>query len=325
MLVRTGFRVTALLVCMAPLAPALAGPIDLRPKFEMGAAVEYISRSNIHHTVRVPDADIDEQVLVRTETGMTLTVTEVADDGRAVIEWKLGYIVVSTDAAIPGIEQMLDYDSRKPDQTSSPLAGLLGGLIESPVTVEVDASGKVLAFRGVTMGGVMDPLGSLAQGFFSREAFEQLPLFVTVGAPSQAKVRSTWSKKTTVPMPLGVGSLEMGQDFVFKRMSPRQRTASIEMTGVISKAAAGASLPGLGASNLGDALVVEEGTVAGTYTWDFAAGQLVSAETQVKLKTRLDTPLGRMSLEQDVSAYIERSTPDESERPRRGQPRRQGE
>ncbi|MHC4065156.1 MAG: hypothetical protein ACYSUI_11765 [Planctomycetota bacterium] len=309
-------------------APVVAKPIDLTPKFEAGAEVHYVSRSTIQQDVRVAPAGVAEQMAIRTEAGMTVAVTDVAGDGSAGIEWRLRYVAISTDAAIPGIDQMLDYDSRDPRQSISPLGALFSRMIDKPVTARVDASGKVMDFQGPDTSTMVGPLGALAQRFFSKQAFEQLPIFVTGGAPAPAKVRSTWSARTTLEMPLGVGSLELAQDFKFMRIRPRQKTALIEMTGTVTKGAAQASAnPGLVPLDLGSALDVDNGTLSGQYVWDFAAGQLVAAETQVKLEISLHTPLGHMQLEQNVSTTVKRATPQEVgliEEPWRREARRNG-
>ncbi len=283
-------------------APAIAKPIDLSPKFKVGATVRYVSKSTIKHRVKVELADIDETVLVRTETGMSLTAADVGSNGHATVTWVLHYIAIETDGALPGIAERLDYDSRRSNAAASPVAPMFAAIIEQPVSVRVDSTGRVVDFQGLPKPAGAGPLDALARGFFSRGAFEQLPLFATAGAPVPAKIRTKWSKTTTVPMPLGVGSLEMVQEFAFPRIKPRQSTASIVMKGIIRK--------GTGATP-GTALVVDGGNVQGHYTWDFEAGRLESAETQLDLSTTLSSAFGPMVLKQEMSSTIRRvPTPD---------------
>jgi len=302
-------------------SPAASRSVDLAPKLEVGAEFHYVSRSLINHEMQVDAADVADKIVVRTESGMVLTVTDVGSNGSVGIAWQLRYVAISADGPIPGIGEMLDYDSRDPGQGSSPLAPMFSRLVGSPVTVRVDAQARVIDFKGLNTAGLVGPLGALARGFFSREAFEQLPLFVTRGAPSPARLRSKWSGKTTMDMPLGVGSLVMQQDFVVKRISARNRKATIEVKGTVTKGAAkGSSGLGLVPSSLVGTLVVDNGTITGEYIWDFAAGRLFSAETQLKLETTLDTPLGRMGLKQDMSCSVKWSAP-RTPRPT-GKPRR---
>ena len=144
----------ALLLGFAAASQARAAQIDLRPRFRPGAEAHYISRSIIDHEVRVHEAQIDERIKVQTESGMTLTVKEVRDDGSALVTWRIRYIALTSDAAVPGIDGALDYDSRDPGKAASPLAPLLSRLIEQPVTVRVDATGKVTDYQGINTVGL---------------------------------------------------------------------------------------------------------------------------------------------------------------------------
>jgi len=303
-------------VLLGPCTVLAGGEIDLRPKFERGSTVHYTTRSTIRHEVHVPEADISVEINLRTETGMTLTVRDVDSQGVAEVEWRLDYVVVSADGAIPGIEGLLDYDSRDPGRTNSPLAPLLDKIVGYPVTLRVDPAGTVQGFKGLDASTGTDILSVLARSFFSKQSFEQLPLFVTAGAPAPAKAGAVWSRATILDMPLGVGALEMAEDFKFVRLQPLGKTALLQMTGRITKGtaqagAAGGLLPGVAAG----ALAVESGALAGQYTWDYPLGQLVSAETTLKLETSLQTPLGRMQLVQDMTSAVVRTKPKELQQP----------
>lgn len=278
---------------------ASAKPIDLAPRFAVNETVYYVTSSTIRHHVRVELADVDETILVRTESGMSITPVEVDTNGAATLSWVLHYFAIETDKALPGISEMLDYDSRKPGATASPLAPMFGAIVDKPVTVRVDASGRVVEFVGLADPVGADPLDALARSFFSREAFEQLPVLVTAGAPRPAKVRSKWSRTTAVPMPLGAGTLDMAQEFTFPRIKPRQSTAVILMKGSISKSAAGGGSTG-GAP--GATLTVDRGQMEGAYTWNFTTGILESAETALDLTTTLSSILGPMRLRQEMSS-----------------------
>ena len=113
----------------------------------------------------------------------------------------------------------------------------------------------------------------------------------------------------------GVGTLVMDQHLELKRIDARRRTAIIKMTGTLSEQPAGA-----GSAAHDGAFTVVEGTVTGEFIWDFAAGQLLSAETRFVLETALDTPIGRMKLEQDMSSFAHRVQPETSDSPERPGP-----
>ncbi len=296
-------------VWLSLVVAAPAADYNLAPRYERGTEVHYISRSTIDHRVQADAAGINERVNVRTEAGMSFAVTEVNTNGNAELRWTLHYLALTANTAVPGIPEMLDYDSRKPDASQSPLASLFARLLERPVTLRVDPAGRVLEFRGFDSGpssgglkGMTNPLDSLAATFFTREAFEQLPLFITAQAPTPARPGAKWDRTMTIAMPLGVGSLVMEQQFEFKRANRRSKTANIEMTGTVSKTNA----PGAMGSMLGGALNVDQGTMSGQFAWDLMAGQVSSAETQMKMQTSLNSPLGRLQLTQDMTSSIVR-------------------
>jgi len=287
-------------------APALADDgISLAPRFEAGTRLHYVSRSVIRHEISADLLETKETVVVRTESGMSLVVAEVASNGEADILWTQHYLVLTTDGAMPGIEQALDYDSRKPGAGASPLGPTMAALLAKPIPVRVSRGGDVLAFTAPQVNAHNDVVGQLAASMFSEEAFRQLPLFITSGAPVSVNVRGTWSQHQRIALPLGDTALELRQAFTFLRKRPRRQSAQLSMQGSIAAATAG---PGAaaGMAALQDAtLNVESGKTSGTYEWDYAHGRLLSAETALDLVTQLDTRVGRMRLEQHLAGSID--------------------
>ena len=308
-------------------ASSFAEPVDLAPRFEYGTEVSYATRSIIEHRVRVDLADVDETVKVQTESGMLLRVDDVDSNGAARVLWTLEYIAIESDGAIPGLDASLNYDSRRTANDPSPFASIFAGLINRPVAVRVSRTGHVESFDRLDNGGGIDPLASITNGFFSKEAFEQLPLLITAGAPAPAKVRTQWSRKMSIDMPLGVGSLMLDQQLNFGRLSPRRGFAHLEMTGTITKASAAGTpaQPGAaGLQNLESLLQVKNGKLRGHFTWDHINGQLVEGETLMELETVLNSPLGEMQLGQKMSSSVRRIEPNPRARhrtpPRKPQP-----
>lgn len=303
-----GLRITvAVLVGTLVVSRTLGGEIDLAPRFEFGTRIHYISHGLIEHDIRIEPATTADKMTVRTESGMTFEVTRVEPDGSATIEWTLRYMAISATGMLPGIGEMLDYDSRKAQTSLSPLAPMFAGLVNKPVTVRIDALGNVVDFKGFGAGGLMGPLGFIMQGFMSRSAFEQLPLFVTSGAPKNPRNGAKWSRSTSVQMPLAAGSIVMDQDFIVKRFQSSRRTVEIEMKGTLRKSTAGAfPSPGGRPTGTRAPLEVSAGTVSGLFVWDYQRGQLSSAESQMKLNTEIDTLVGRMHLQQDMSSSVKR-------------------
>ena len=283
-------------------------PIDLAPKFVPGTTVRYVSEGLTQLHMRVDLLDLDETHLVRKETGMSLTTVAVDSNGATEVAWVLHYVAIQSEGAIPGIAERLDYDSRNPQATRSPLASLFASLLEKPITLRLDPAGRVQSVTGLANEPTVGLLDALARDFISPAAIAQLPMFVTVPAPRPAKVRSTWTESIPLAMPLGAGAVTLDQTFTFERMSPRRKTAQISMQGDAS-----AGVP----SGSGGTVDVRQSVARGAFVWDFAAGNLQEAETHLELETAFNSVLGPMELTQSLTTSVRRAEASESARRKR--------
>ncbi|MCH8878387.1 MAG: hypothetical protein IID34_00715 [Planctomycetes bacterium] len=310
------WTVTAVLVVGAAEAGAGGQGISLRPEFVVGQVTEYLSRGTITHQASTEDMPPSEPVRITTESGMQVKVARLRPEGGAEIEWTLRYVVIKTTEAVPGIPMKLDYDSREPGSAQSPLAPMFAELVGRPITIEVDASGRVLGSRNMPVGGPQGVLGDLLGGFFSPEMFEQLPLFITAGAPSPAKKNSKWNRALRIPLPLGAGSIDFNTIHKLSKVNRRESTALIAIEGDIAKGA----VSGATAQPAPDrTVVIHDGRFTGSAEWDTALGQLKSAESRMSLNLTLDTLLGRMNVQQEMISSVERtktSRPDQTKTPK---------
>lgn len=300
------------------------GGVDLAPRFELGAEVFYVSRSVVRHEMAADLLETAEKITVRSETGMSLVVTQVSSNGEAEVIWTPHYVVLSSDGVMPGMNAALDYDSREPAAGGSPLSPGFSRFVARPVRVRVSPRGDILSFDQPDTGPADDVVSRLVQMFFSREALAQLPLFITTGAPSPARVRDEWQRRQRIEFPLGDVALELHQTLRFERKAPRLQTARLAMHGTIIATAAGAGAVGGGGMLPGATLTVESGSAAGVFEWDFAHGQLRAAESSVELATVIDTRVGRMRLEQHMTASVDRLSARAFERMRRAPAGRTG-
>lgn len=308
----------AAVVLAAGVAEAGAGGkgVSLRPEFVVGQVTEYRSRGTITHRASAADMPPSEPVRITTESGMQVKVARLRAEGGAEIEWTLRYVVIKTTEAVPGIPIKLDYDSREPGSEQSPLAPMFAELVGRPITIEVDASGRVLGSRNTLAGGPPGVLGDLLGGFFSPEMFEQLPLFITAGAPSPARKNSKWNRTLRIPLPLGVGSIDFNAEHKLSKINRRENAALIAIEGDIAKGSAGGSTAQPAPDRT---IVIHDGRFTGSAEWDTALGQLKSAESRMSLNLTLDTLLGRMNVQQEMVSIVERtktSRPDQAKRPK---------
>jgi len=294
---------------------AVGKGISLRPEFVVGQVTEYRSRGTITHQTSMADMPQAEPVRITTESSMQVKVARLRAEGGAEIEWTLRYVVIKTTEAVPGIPMKLDYDSREPDSGQSPLAPMFAALVGRPITVVVDASGRVLSSRSTPAGGPPGVLGELLGGFFSPEMFEQLPLFITAGAPSPARKNATWNRTLRIPLPLGAGSIDFKAKHKLGKINRRENTALIEIEGDIAKGSAVSSTAQVAPDRT---MVIHDGRFTGSAEWDTALGQLKSAESRMNLNLTLDTLLGRMDVQQEMISTVERtktSRPDQARPP----------
>ncbi len=309
--------VAAVAVLVAGVAEAGAGGkgISLRPEFVVGQVTEYRSRGTITHRASTADMPQSEPVRITTESGMQVKVARLRAEGGAEIEWTLRYVVIKTTEAVLGIPIKLDYDSREPGAGQSRLAPMFAELVGRPITIEVDASGRVLKYRNAPAGGPPGVLGDLLGGFFSSEMFEQLPLFITAGAPSPARTNAKWNRTLRVPLPLGVGSIDLDAKHKLSKINRRENVALIEIEGNIAKGSAVGSTTQPAPDRT---MVIHDGRFTGSAEWDTALGQLKSAESRMNLNLTLDTLLGRMNVQQEMVSTVERtktSRPDQARPP----------
>ena len=312
------WTMAAVAVLVAGVAEAGAGGkgISLRPEFVVGQVTEYRSRGTITHRASTEDMPQSEPVRITTESGIQVKIARLRPEGGAEIEWTLRYVVIKTTEALPGIPIKLDYDSREPGSAESPLATMFAELVGRPITVEVDASGRVLGSRNTPAGGPPALLGDLLGGFFSPEMFEQLPLFITAGAPSPARMNSKWNRMLRIPLPLGAGSIDFNAKHKLSKINRRENTALIAIEGDIAKGPAGGSTAQPAPDQT---MVIHDGQFTGSAEWDTALGQLKSAESRMNLNLTLDTLLGRMDVQQEMISTVERtktSRPDRAETPK---------
>ncbi len=311
-----GLKRALMSLLVAGVADASAGGkgISLRPEFVVGQVTEYRSRGTITHRASTEDMPQSEPVRITTESVMQVKVARLRPEGGAEIEWTLRYVVIKTTEAVPGIPIKLDYDSREPGSEQSPLAPMFATLVGRPITVVVDASGRVLSSRNAPAGspGV---LGELLGGFFSPEMFEQMPLFITAGAPSPARKNSKWNRTLRIPLPLGVGSIDFKAKHILSKINRRENAALIAIEGDIAKGSAGGSTAQPAPDRT---MVIHDGRFTGSAEWDTALGQLKSAESRMNLNLTLDTLLCRMNVQKEMVSTVERtktSRPDQAKTP----------
>lgn len=272
--------------------------IDLQPEFTPGQTLQYRSRSTIKHETLSADHKTDQPTRIETESGMQLHTLQLREGGGADVEWTLRYIVIKTSQMVPGIPAPLDYDSREPAAANSPLGAMFGQLVGRTITISVDRHGRVLQDKNTPAAPSAGVLDQLMGGFFSKEMFEQLPFFVTAGAPSPAHRGARWKQTTAVTLPLGAGSIQLDATYRLKHYDLKKHTAQIGMTGRLIKTPPAKNAPP-------NALDLHKSQIRGAIEWDIALGRLQSAQSNMDLDADIDRILGRMRIRQEVESVVE--------------------
>ena len=111
-------------------------------------------------------------------------------------------------------------------------------------------------------------------------------------------------------MPLGAGAIAMTQDYKVTRFDPSRGTAALEMRGTLTQGHSNTpTAAGVPPQSTKNALKVNAGSTQGTYVWNHKLGRLQSAETELKIKTKINTLLGPANLTQEMFStvkYVER-------------------
>lgn len=286
-------------------AAAADDGVSLAPKFETGAVQHYVSRSVVRHVVTAELLETKQEVTIHTETGMSLEVSAISSNGEADVLWTTHYMVLTSDGVIGDMAAPLDFDSREPGAGTSPLAPVFMSLIAKPIHIRLDRGGEIVSFDEPQIDAASGVAGQLAKSYFSKEAFAQLPLFITQGAPAKVGVRDAWQRVQRIAFPLGGTDLELHQAFTCQRRKPRQQSARLTMTGSIGTVSAGpAAVNGLDMLQ-GASMDITASTLKGDYEWDYAYGRLLAAESQLDMSSVLSTRLGRMELTQNMTGSVD--------------------
>ncbi|MBL0928184.1 MAG: hypothetical protein IBJ11_11125 [Phycisphaerales bacterium] len=298
----------------APARPAPAeqsGEVDLRPKFEVGRSVRYLMIQD--STTRAAGGAgakgggagaVDAKQ--RQEIGLSLTVRSADADGGATVDLKLDSIKVVVDA---GGERMA-FDSTRPqpaaadDPAAAALAGMLGKLVGTTLTAEVDSRGNVTK---VTGGDALT-----GDGLFGRYLADQGarsffgPLSAAKGFKGKARVGESWTFDDTV----GTALMDLRMKTTHRLVSHRAGQAELTVTGVAEPAPE---------SKLGG-LVVRRSVYEGSYRWDTRAGRLERMKITQRQEVEKTDEGDKLALVTEATTTIERQPTGETDSPAR--PRR---
>ncbi|MGH7151595.1 MAG: DUF6263 family protein [Planctomycetota bacterium] len=289
----------------APGQDPAGAPVSLRLNVRKGDRFAYRFTMDTDQSMKMGATDMGSKVQVEKE--LSYTVEEVAGDGSAWIEVKVGAIRGKMTAPMMG---EIEFDSANPDEDAAPTLAMatkpLTALAGKSFRMRVTASGRLAEVRGVAeaMKGVFDEegpggamLGKMMKEMYSDEGVRKASEGYFARTPETPVVPgSAWD--TEFDMPRG----GPGLDVVFRGKSTLEKAdeveASIATAGTLStrespaKAEAGdggTDAPGMAA--LAD-VKIEKGEMRSTMRVSRADGLPLGSTTQSQMEMTMPSPMG---------------------------------
>ncbi len=254
-------------------APAQTGePVEMKLKWELGKRYEQLIETSQASAMSLPGSPQPIQQEVKQTQDVSLTVLKETDGGGRELEMEIQGMTLSTKA---GGRNVLDFDSKKPDDAANPATPLLRKMVGMLVKFLTDAAGKIQSVEGfqetldrITAGASAMEQGMI-KGMFSEDNFKEM-YSAAQGLPDKpVKIGETWPLKLEVALgPLG--SVVMNSDYTFKNWEQHNdhKCALLQFTGTLSAADTGSAE---------NAMAIDGGKTSGKLWFDPALGMVVDS------------------------------------------------
>jgi hypothetical protein len=277
---------------------ARADGADLRPKFEKGRVTLYRQVMALDQVMTMPGGQ-EMKIPMKTESGISLRVAEVAEDGSAKVE--LSMLFLKLDSEMPHMQ--LQLDTRDPESLAkTPMGRVLPGLLNKPVTLSVSASGELTDVEGFDrITADLGPARQFVEGIFSEEAVKQMPLYQTAKAKHPTDAGDTWEDEFEIALPMNMGTLQVRTQYTLGTIDAKAKLAAIPavMTTTLKAPTTQAQQPaGMGLTNV-------DGKSTGVVRWDLDAGELIGStmEGQMVMEMAMGGP---QKITQKTEVVLER-------------------
>lgn len=259
------FRSAATIVALvATAASSLAAPLNLAPKFEVGASsrYRYVSQTEQAFFVQGEQQGFGAS---SSDTRATITVESVSDEG-AVLSVVFDGALIEFQGA--GLNIVFDSAAPPDKDPDSPIAPAFRAFLGKPVRCVVDANGALRRVEGAdAIVPTQEPSRRLALQYLSEANLRWLinTAFVAKPEPARAAVGESW--KVTRSDPHELGTLNVEQTYTLD--SDNAGLASISITGTDSVQ----KLLGVGAKKGSETVEHLPAKITGTLRWDTHRGQ----------------------------------------------------
>lgn len=174
-------------------------PVNLRPSWAVGQSAGYTfwSRMEKKETAQLPNGPQSQTTVYISEGRMAWTVESVNEDGSAACTMQIKALKISITA---GEQDPLVIDSENPTGESPMFDQLVGAMVQTPLTVRVNADGTIAAIEGVdeltnAAGAEVAESGAVPDELDFKETASELATLMA--APAQATPGQTWNVKNT--------------------------------------------------------------------------------------------------------------------------------
>jgi len=195
------FLLCALLLA-SPALTALAQddePVSLRPDWAVGQSSNYSFWSKMEktETAQLPNGERSQTTTYVSEGETAWAVEQVNDDGTFACTMRITKLKITITA---GEAEPVVIDSQNPTGASPLFDQLVGAMVQTPLTVRVNADGTVASVEGVdelttAAGQDVADAGAVPDELDFKETASDLATLMA--APAEATPGQTWSVKNT--------------------------------------------------------------------------------------------------------------------------------
>ena len=149
----------------------------MKLKWELGKRYEQLMETSQASAMNLPGSPQPIQQEVKQTQNVSLTVLKETDGGGRELEMEIVGMTLSTKA---GGRNVLEFDSKKPDDAANPATPILRKMVGMRVKFLTDAAGKIQSVEGfqetldrITAGASAMEQGMI-KGMFSEDNFKEM-------------------------------------------------------------------------------------------------------------------------------------------------------
>jgi outer membrane murein-binding lipoprotein Lpp len=287
-------------------AAAADGPVDMKIKWAAGKTFAMRMEMNMDTEMKVPNQPDPVKQNVKLAQNFNFSALKKLDNGGW--ELQLEFENESLDVSMGG-RSVLTFDSNEnpAQETNNPAAAILRAMVGAQLQYFTDASGKV-----EKMGGVDDLMKRVAaagtqqqrgmfQQMFSEDTLKRYGSFSEALPNRIVNIGESWSDKNDIVSTIGTLTMDMNYTFKNWEQHGDRKCAHVEAVGTITTKT-------VSAANVGAAVEVQNGKIAGDFWFDPELGMIVDVHNTQDMTLKITTR--NQNLTQQLSQKVRLSLVD---------------